>query len=136
MVRIHLAYQNLDVLNRYSDPDDIHHVVHVMKYIFPRQFRLHNVFTSSVDLRETVQPFKDYTLRESEIAALEASIASRRLSQGTEHHPRVPKRLRGRPMEIISELQRRHNRCSYVEIFRHYCPVEVFEFYTSSSNQY
>ncbi|KAI9814856.1 MAG: hypothetical protein M1832_005658 [Thelocarpon impressellum] len=35
--------------------------------MFPRQFGLHNVFTSTVDTRETVQPFKDYTLREREI---------------------------------------------------------------------
>ena len=52
----------IDVLNRYHDFNNPTQTVHVMKYIFPRQFGLHNVFTSPVDLRETVQPFKDYTL--------------------------------------------------------------------------
>ena len=58
----------IDVLNRYGDPNNIEHTIHVMKYIFPKQFGLHNAFSSAVDPRETVQPFKDYTLREREIA--------------------------------------------------------------------
>ncbi|KAH8199578.1 hypothetical protein TruAng_006275 [Truncatella angustata] len=40
----------------------------VMMYMFPRQFGLHNVFTSKVDFAHTAQRLQDYTLREQEIA--------------------------------------------------------------------
>ncbi|KAK6344067.1 hypothetical protein TWF696_007713 [Orbilia brochopaga] len=58
---------HIHVLNRYSNPNKRNHKVHVLKYIFPRAFGLHNVFTSTVDRRDTAQKFKDYTLREEEI---------------------------------------------------------------------
>jgi len=39
-----------------------------MKYIFPREFGLHNVFTSSIKPNENRLEPQDYTLREEEIA--------------------------------------------------------------------
>ncbi|CAD6892531.1 unnamed protein product [Tilletia caries] len=42
-------------------------VRHILKYMFPRQFGLHNVFTSVVDRNLTTQAFPDYTMREAEI---------------------------------------------------------------------
>jgi telomerase reverse transcriptase len=36
--------------------------IRVMMYMFPRQFGLHNVFTSQVDHTQTAQKFQDYTL--------------------------------------------------------------------------
>lgn len=108
-----------------------------MKYIFPRRFGLHNVFTSTVDARETVQPFKDYTLREQEIAqkgrlmklksAGRASVSSAKM----EH---VPKRLRGRTLELVRKLQKLHSRCSYSELLKHYCPLEVSKILPSREN--
>ena len=83
-----------------------------MMYIFPRQFDLHNVFTSSVDTRQTVQPFQDYTLREDEIN-----------TKFPDMPVKVPKRLRGRGIVLVEKLQRQHSRCSYKELLDHYCPV-------------
>jgi hypothetical protein len=86
-----------------------------MMYIFPRQFGLHNVFTNEVDSRQTVQPFKDYTLREDEISK----------KYPLPIIPKIPKRLRGRAMELVGKLQIRHRRCSYKELLERYCSVSV-----------
>lgn len=98
-----------------------------MKYIFPRQFGLHNAFTSTLDSRETVQPFKDYTLREQEIARKDrqASLnkgSGRKPSASVNQH--LPKRLRG-VVSLIKRLQILHFRCSYKELLEHYCPLNV-----------
>lgn len=93
-----------------------------MKYIFPRQFGLHNVFTSPVDRRETVQPFKDYTLREQEIALRQRQIQLKNASPTGPPKVRLPKRLRGQAVVLVKKLQKLHRRCSYAELLRHYCP--------------
>ncbi|KAL1981064.1 hypothetical protein VTN96DRAFT_3129 [Rasamsonia emersonii] len=107
---VRFGLRHIHVLNRFPSSTDLSHSVHVMKYIFPRQFGLHNVFTSAVDSRETTQPFKDYTLREDEIARREST--------------KLPKRLRGKALALVQQLQKRHQRCSYTELLRHYCPIE------------
>ena len=112
---------SVDVLNRFPNSSNLADTVHVMKYIFPRQFGLHNVFTSVVDSRETVQPFKDYTLREEEIAR--SKIAQRSRIQPV--RPKIPKRLRGGPLQLVQRLQKRSQTCSYTELLRHYCPISV-----------
>ena len=89
-----------------------------MAYIFPRQFGLHNVFTSVVDPRETAQPFKDYTMREEELQQREHNIPAAR-------RDKKPKRLRGRLPQLICKMQRFHSRCSYKELLEHYCSVAV-----------
>ncbi|KAK6357467.1 hypothetical protein TWF718_001777 [Orbilia javanica] len=61
---------HIHVLNRFYNFKKRDNNVHVLKYIFPRAFGLHNVFTSTVDKRDTAQTFKDYTLREDEIDAI------------------------------------------------------------------
>lgn len=98
--------------------------MHVMMYIFPRQFGLHNVFTSVVDRRMTAQRFQDYTLREEEITAKfpvakeeEARDKKKRLPS------HIPKRLRGKAAHLVGRLQVFHTRCSYTEMLHHYCPV-------------
>jgi telomerase reverse transcriptase len=60
-----------DVLNRFPSSDPFSQTVHVMKYIFPRQFGLHNVFTCTPDTRVSTLPANDYTTREEEIAQSE-----------------------------------------------------------------
>ena len=104
------------------------HSVRVLKYIFPRQFGLHNVFTSVVDSRETKQSLKDYTLREQEIAEPKrvASIQGRN-SKPVRELPvdHIPKRLRGRIKDLVKKLQRLHSRCSYFELLKHYCSNSV-----------
>ncbi|KAF5623318.1 telomerase reverse transcriptase [Fusarium sp. NRRL 52700] len=70
------GYKHIHVLNRYKNApmsNDLEiqrqGTIKVMMYIFPRQFGLHNVFTSQVDPTITSQKFQDYTLREEEIAS-------------------------------------------------------------------
>ena len=111
-----------DVLNRFPyspeciDSANTHQsTLRVLMYVFPRQFGLHNAFTSQVDSRETVQPFKDYTLREDEINAKYPSPAM----------IKVPKRLRGNAVRLIEKLQKQHGRCPYKQLIEYYCPVSL-----------
>lgn len=108
--------------------------MHIMKYIFPRQFRLHNVFTSTVDSRETIQPLKDYTLRENEICQSARKTSAARVhdsvgNQNTLDQSRLPKRLRGLPVDLVRKLQVQHLRCSYVELLKHYCGGQVSHYH-------
>lgn len=115
------------MLNRHPDLDDHQQTVHVLRHIFPRQYGLHNVFTSVVDRRETTMPFKDYTLREKEIhnaMCCEVPEAKRTPETVLRWKQRVPKRLRGTVVELVRRLRKLHHKCSYTELLRHYCPVE------------
>ena len=108
--------------------------VHLMKYIFPRQFGLHNVFTSRVDPMETTQVFKDYTLREHEISLQEESLRLKtKRPQNIEN--RIPKRLRGETLRLVQELQKRSSRCSFEMLLRYYCPVPKRDSVMLSSSQ-
>ncbi|KAK3677630.1 Telomerase reverse transcriptase [Recurvomyces mirabilis] len=100
--------------------------VHCMKYIFPRQFGLHNVFTSDTDHTDTAQPFKDYTLREKEIAAVRAQAKRRGYYNVNENRSTkidaLPKRLRGQPFELVRRLRGRFARCPFDALLEHHCP--------------
>lgn len=113
----------LDVLHRYPDAANPKHTAHIMKYIFPRQFKLHNVFTSFTDMKETVQPFQDYTMREIEIAQAGDSrnVQSRIEANGLA----LPKRLRGALFGLVQKLQKLHANCAYSKLLAHYCPIPV-----------
>ncbi len=116
---VRFGMKHIHVFNRYPDHNNKHHVVHNVKYVFPRQFGLHNVFTSKVDSKETIQPFKDYTLREHEIARSmpsNAATTARDRSKG-----RLPKRLRGPTQSLVRKLLRNHHQCTYTQLLRHYC---------------
>ncbi|GLA36047.1 hypothetical protein AnigIFM63309_001705 [Aspergillus niger] len=104
------------VLNRFSSSTSLTHTAHVLKYIFPKQFGLHNVF-SSVSSGQDMQ-FKDYTYREDEIAKLEKSKRAH-TSQIT-----IPRRLQGKAIELVQQLQNRNKRCSYTYLLNYYCPAE------------
>ncbi|KAF2842800.1 hypothetical protein M501DRAFT_28796 [Patellaria atrata CBS 101060] len=116
-----------DVLNRYRDVNDVNQTVHVMKYIFPRQFGLHNVFTSTVDFKESAHIFKDYTLREQEIAVLQQRRDIKRAEKEKTDmcQQKIPKRLRGMTVELVTKLRKLHQRCSYAAILQYYCPISV-----------
>lgn len=86
-------------------------------YMFPRQFGLHNVFTSIVDRQKTAQKLQDYTLREEEIGKKYPKTTN---GQSANH---VPKRLRGKLPELIKKLQFLHERCSYSKMLQYYCPA-------------
>lgn len=102
-----------------SDFPGIDNTLRMMMYMFPRQFGLHNVFTSHVDSTQTAQKFQDYTLREEEI------LKKFRKKEGYINalDVRIPKRLRGTPEHLVRRLQTLHARCSYVELLQHHCPV-------------
>ncbi|KAI1459102.1 hypothetical protein F4805DRAFT_101660 [Annulohypoxylon moriforme] len=95
------------------------HTLRVMLYIFPRQFGLHNAFTSKVDFKETSQRLKDYTLREEEILQKFGRL------NDSAAQVKIPKRLRGLASELIQKLQILHQRCSYSKLVQHHCPVSL-----------
>lgn len=95
-------------------------VVRLAMCIFPRQFGLHNVFTSTIDSRETAQPFKDYTLREEEINRMYGGHP-----RYSKEKPKIPKRLRGEAMLLVAKLSKLHSRCSYKQLLDYYCPPLV-----------
>ena len=118
-----LTYQ--DALNRFPDHENTDHTTRLLKYIFPRQFGLHNVFTSSVDRKETAHPFKDYTLREQEISIKGRRDQLRHNSSPQKQVQSLPKRLRGQVFHLVRRMQLYNSRCAYSELLSHYCPVEV-----------
>jgi telomerase reverse transcriptase len=81
-----------------------------MKYIFPKQFGLHNVFTHVTDRRETTHAFKDYTDRENEITGA---------MKGRDE--KVYRRLGLRILPLITKMQKMHKSCSYDAIIHYYC---------------
>lgn len=118
--KVRFGLRHIHVLNRYPDSNDQLHTLHILMYIFPRQFGLHNVFTSPVDTSQTAQPLPDYTLRETEIAQRKARISSRASAAGIH----LPKRLRGNVFELVKKMQKLHRRCAYYELLKHYCPLK------------
>ncbi|GFF73759.1 telomerase reverse transcriptase [Aspergillus udagawae] len=130
---VHFGLTRLHVLNCYPRSDSLSETVHILKYIFPRQYGLHNVFTSVTDSRETVLPFKDYFSRETEIAQIDEQKRKRhqRIGPGFSNHferhndfVEIPKRLRGKAVELVQQLQNRNRRCPYVKLLGYYCPTE------------
>ena len=123
--KVHFGLSHLHVLNRHRSPASEGEITLVLKYIFPLQFNLHNVFTSVIDPNDTAQPFKDYTLRDQEIA--QSTHRWRQKRQGNQGYgPNielpVPKRLRRQALSIVSRLRKRHINCSYGSLLDHYCP--------------
>ena len=126
------TYETQDVFNRHLSWQSQDHVVHVMKYMFPRQFGLHNVFTSTVAWKESAHRAKDYTLREGEIAAMEQNLKEK--PRGSKSIPHLlPKRLRGSVPRLVARLLKLHSRCSYAELLKHYCPSKVIYLVTQDA---
>ena len=122
-----------DVLSRFSALNSVAQTVHVMKYIFPRQFGLLNVFTLDSDGRDVIDDPKRFMFREIEISHLEEENRLQRPQAeigfaDADHGVRsckVPKRLRGITLELVRKLRNRNAQCPYGELLRHYCPTEV-----------
>jgi len=116
------------VLNRLRDLSAVSETVHVLKYVFPRQFGLHNVFTSSIDPKDTSQPFKDYALRDREIA--QSELRRRQARANNQHNSsetkpsHLPKRLRGEAFDLIGRFRKKHLNCPYHALLQHYCPPQ------------
>lgn len=97
----------------YRDADSIftaRRTRHLAKYVFPRQFGLHNVFTGARDFDTTTQPFRDYTVREAEIKTLGAK--------------RTPKAVRS-ALPILAKILVRHDRLNYRALLDRCCPSRV-----------
>lgn len=110
--KVKVGLGHVHVLERCSDSTQPKHTKHVLQYMFPRQFGLHNVFTSTVDPAETSQPLKDYAFREMEI------------EEKSKGRPtKMPHRLRGTAIDMVRKMQRNHRNCSYSQLLRCYCPV-------------
>jgi telomerase reverse transcriptase len=117
---VRFGMTHVHVMSRYHDVDDPSETVHIMKYVFPWQFGLHNAFTSAIDQQDTSQPFKDYTTREREI---EDDRKKRKSRSG---HPsrsvdKIPRRLRGDCFRLAERIRKRHNMCSFKALLDHYC---------------
>jgi telomerase reverse transcriptase len=118
------------VLNRIVETGGCLLEEHILRYIFPREFGLHNVFTSATDRRDTSQPFKDYSDREQEIAhSICEWRRKRRKVKDTPNdaRPPLPKRLRGDISQIVKRIFRRHTRCAYSTLLDRYCPNRLAE---------
>ena len=102
---------------------------------------MHNVFSCNVDRKETSQRFKDYTLREAEIAddmisrlskqqedykaALDRNSELKQKREELEKRETLPKRLRGKVMELVGEMTRLQKQLPYEALLKHYCPSMV-----------
>lgn len=122
---------HLDVFNRCFSLDSTAQTVHVMKYIFPREFGLHNVFTSAADPKDNVDLFSNHRHREYEIACVEEQRRQNRCQSsgdqlraelGGNDFGKLPRRLRGQALELVQRFRVHHARCSYGELLKYYCP--------------
>lgn len=104
--------------------DDLHVL---LKYIFPRQWGLHNVFTSSADRRQSATPHRCYANRDAEIVKHwnQHTRIVRDGSDAVRLGPHIPKRLRGNCVTLIEAVLRRHHKCPYAALLQHYCPRQV-----------
>lgn len=118
--------RQVHVLNRMRNVGSPLETVHVMKHVFPRQFGLHNAFTSAIDHKETAHSFKDYMLREQEIR--------RAVLQSPKTASKIPRRLRGACESLVASLRHKHNICPYSALLQYYCPYTVRDM-TSSKEQ-
>lgn len=97
-----------------------------MKYIFPWQFGLHNVFCSDVNRTKTTQPFQDYTYR-SEIDLEMEDAAEGGVSLKKQI---LPKRLvKAEP--LVHTMMRRNRKMKYGIILKHHCPSKVHTYLRS-----
>lgn len=117
----------LDALNRFSSSDSLAQTIQLMQHIFPKQFGLSNVFTPA-DSREQAQSF-NYSFGH-------LYMQNKYLGQdenGQNEVRKIPKRLRGKPVELVQQLQNRHKHCSYTELLRYYCSSEVSRYLNKGS---
>jgi telomerase reverse transcriptase len=84
-------------------------------------------------------PFRDYTLREKDIHNSMCRDLGDKATDAVEvdrWKSRTPKRLRGNVVSLVETLRNLNQRCSYMELLRHYCPIEVSYFALYDSGLY
>ena len=112
--------RHIHALNRFPNFRNKNHTLQLLRYIFPREFGLHNGFTCNGDPKDTAQPYKDYTMRDAESAG--KILTTERRSGTNVAGPRIPKRLLHGALKLVQKLQISHSKCSYSELLKHYCP--------------
>lgn len=121
--RVQIGLGQTHVLNRLHGVVNRDKGIHLLKYVFPRQFKLHNVFTSDVNHRETAQPFKDYASREKDIARAALESKRKHTGKAASYVEALPKRLRSDTLQLMQRLLKRHTNTSYHTLLDHYCPL-------------
>jgi len=132
---VKFGLNQIHVFNRCRNAGDPTETRHVMKYMFPAQFGLHNALSSNIDPKTTAQPLKDYTLREQEIGRkdrVKQFKHPKRNDSAVCLPPSLPRRLRGNAEELIRRVRKRHQRCAYAALLDHYCPRSVDQTVESS----
>lgn len=127
--KVRCGLHPIHVLNRNCDTEDRGETHHVMKYMFPLQFGLHNVLQSDVDRKDTTRVFQDYTVREQEISKLDGRARQKKphamSNVGSRLPKALPKRLRGAAEDLVRRLRKRHARCAYHALLNNYCSKPV-----------
>lgn len=102
---------HIHLLNRFAKLPEQERIRRSMYHIFPLQYKIHNVFSSEINRKETVQPLKDYTMREDEPVA----------------NLRRPRCLSVAVADRIHRLHISHDRTSYKELLEYHCPARATE---------
>ncbi|KAJ5166723.1 uncharacterized protein N7482_005504 [Penicillium canariense] len=132
---LHSGLGATHVLNRYRSLDSEAQSIHVMNYIFPRQFGLLNAFASTANRTDSSHCFKSCVFREAEISRLIDEQQQRRPApKGDQTYVdkgsacmKLPRRLRGQAIELVRRLRVRHAKCSYQNLLDYYCPTRLGE---------
>lgn len=121
---VRFGLPKIHCFSRHWNAEDRRHTVSVMRYVFPRQFKLHNVFTSTVDAKQTTHKFQDYTLRAGDLRKASGrtpeDVPDERAVCNWDDRS-VPKRLRARILPFVVDVQKRAYRCAYASLMDHYC---------------
>lgn len=133
---VRFGLPKIHCLSRHWDAEDRRHTVSVIRYIFPRQFKLHNVFTSTIDTRQTTHKLQDYTLRVGDLRKGSNQSADSPLNEpfisGWDDRS-VPKRLRSRVLPFVVDIQKRVGSCNYASLLDYYCPRTLFNAFDGPS---
>ncbi|KAG4305064.1 hypothetical protein PORY_001234 [Pneumocystis oryctolagi] len=111
--KILFGLRHIHLFSHCTDPNNLFHSIYLLVHIFPKQFHLHNVFSSFTDRKNNAQFLKDCTVK---ICGL-SHDRKRKIS--------IPKRLR-KFLKIIPSFQRRYKLCFYKVMLDYYCPVKGY----------
>ncbi|CCU74861.1 telomerase reverse transcriptase [Blumeria hordei DH14] len=122
---IRLGFRHTHFFNRYSiareSGEDVSRIgqdsSYILMFIFPRQFGLHNIFSSGRDNSQSIQSCCHDKIREKEIKDKFPS----------QNSIKIPKRLRGKPIALTERMLALHKKCSYRKLVEYYCPASTYK---------
>ncbi|EPQ64549.1 Bgt-2774 [Blumeria graminis f. sp. tritici] len=120
---IRLGFRHTHFFNRYpiarESSENVSRIgqnsSYILMFMFPRQFGLHNIFSSGSDSSQNIQSCYHDKIREKE-------IKDRYPSQNS---IKIPKRLRGKPSALTERMHALHKKCSYRKLLEYYCPAST-----------